>query len=194
MNPFNTTVGDEDEHVLFTPQKGSQYRKGDYAHACKQQPIPLNEIPLYLCDTTVFPKWDAPTLWLGWLITSEDLLKLAVAHYPERLIRRKNGPSRSSIYALPDALREEFHVDPKLLECVDIAFVAQQDGKRTTALTVGCTGIGVLDEQTRNNIQAKFGLQRPPEWLLDGRDWQWGRRTYTVHNPQDPRERTEYYV
>ncbi|KAF8918755.1 hypothetical protein CPB85DRAFT_1249543 [Mucidula mucida] len=39
---------------------------------------------------------------------------------PERVIRRKNG---------------EFHVDPRLFDAVDVAFVAQQDGKQTTALT-----------------------------------------------------------
>ncbi|KAF9031665.1 hypothetical protein BDZ89DRAFT_1131734 [Hymenopellis radicata] len=178
MNPFNTTVGDEDEPVLFIPQKGSKYCKEDYKHVCKQQPIPLNELPRYLRDPTIFPKWEPPTLWLGWVITEEDLLKLVEAHYPERLI--PGGPSRSSIYDLPEALCEEFHVDPKLLECVDIAFVARQDGEDTTALSVGCTAIGVLDEQTRNNIQAKFGLQRPPEWLLDHRDWKWTRRTVKI--------------
>ncbi|KAF8918754.1 hypothetical protein CPB85DRAFT_1249542 [Mucidula mucida] len=119
--PFNTTFGDQDEPVLFIPQNGPKYRKGDYEHVCKQQPLPLNELPRYLFDPTIFPQWVPPTLWLGWVITEEDLLKIVDAHYPERCIRTKNGPSRRSIYTLPRAICEEFNVDPKVSDCVDLA-------------------------------------------------------------------------
>ncbi len=137
----------------------------------------MHELPRYLTDTTVFPSWDAPTLWLGWIISSEDLLKIVEAHYPDSLMYSAGRPCLSSIHALPQSLRDEYHIEPELHECVDIAIVARPDAKRTTALSVGCSNVGVISLQTIEDIQNKFGLQRSPEWLLDGRDWQWTRRS-----------------
>ncbi|KAF8918757.1 hypothetical protein CPB85DRAFT_1281224, partial [Mucidula mucida] len=192
ITPFNATVGEDAEPLLFIPRKGRKYRNGDFKHVCKQQPLPMHELPRYLTDTTVFPSWDAPTLWLGWIISSEDLLKIVEAHYPDSLMYSAGRPCLSSIHALPQSLRDEYHIEPELHECVDIAIVARPDAKRTTALSVGCSNVGVISLQTIEDIQNKFGLQRSPEWLLDGRDWQWTRRTYTVYDPVDPRERTVY--
>ncbi|KAF9031647.1 hypothetical protein BDZ89DRAFT_1131719 [Hymenopellis radicata] len=186
----NTIPAVEKERLLFVPQKGTKYRKGDYAHACKQQPIPMNELPRYLTDPDMVPKWEAPILWLGWLITEEDLLKLVEAHYPDEYDLCQGEPDVDCIFNLPDALRKEYDVSPRMHECVDIAIVARQDGTRTTALSVGCSSIGIIKLQTVEDIQTKFGLQRPPEWLLDGREWKWARRTYTVRNPKKPKERT----
>ncbi|KAF8918752.1 hypothetical protein CPB85DRAFT_1430448 [Mucidula mucida] len=47
------------EPLLFQPRKGKYYRPGDYKYACKQQPLPMEQLPEYL---HTFTDWTPPKL------------------------------------------------------------------------------------------------------------------------------------
>ncbi|KAF9031683.1 hypothetical protein BDZ89DRAFT_1158804 [Hymenopellis radicata] len=148
----------------------------DFLRACEQQqPLPMDGLPKSLCDMDPNSKLVPPKYWLGWAIDRQDLLKLMKVHYPQDV-----GFSRTSaVYSLPRLLWEEFAIEPDQQRYLAIGIVAERDGKFQTALSVGCSRIGMLGKEVIAQIQAKFGLE-PPQWLIDAREWDWTRRTIII--------------
>ncbi|KAF9031646.1 hypothetical protein BDZ89DRAFT_1063786 [Hymenopellis radicata] len=168
----------EPEPILFTPRNG-EYKLSDYEYVCKQQPLPMEELPEYL--HTFDEGWTPPKLWLAWPSNLAGILKCVEKAYPNEVMRTDRGEIiNTSIGALRDAVREEF-VDPEFHDCVQLVTIALQNGKHAAALSVGCTHVGMLNENLIGEIQAKLGYEEPPQWYIDTDFWMWReRRSYVT--------------
>ncbi len=120
----------------------------------------MDGLPKYLIDMDPDSRL---VLWLDWAIDRQDLLKLMEVHYPKAIRFSRGDVLTSSVYSLPELLCEEFAIDMDQQRDVSIAIVAERDGKFQTALSLGCSRIGQLnDRDIIAQIQAKFGLEPPP--------------------------------
>ncbi|KAF9017859.1 hypothetical protein BDZ89DRAFT_1044874 [Hymenopellis radicata] len=167
----------EAEPILFEPRNGEYYQRGDYEHVCSQQPLPMDELPEYLC---ALPGWTPPKLWLAWPRDLGILLKTVEKVYPSLIIRthrREGEPLRTSVCALPRAIRRDFVPDPDFHECVQLVTVALENGEQVAAIAVGCTRIGMLSAKAIGEIQAKLGFEEPPKWCIDPHFWKWRQQT-----------------
>ncbi|KAF8918740.1 hypothetical protein CPB85DRAFT_1430435 [Mucidula mucida] len=154
----------EPQRLLFQPRKGRYYRPGDYKYACKQQPLPMEQLPEYL---HTFTDWTPPKLWLAWPSDIDSLLKCIEEVYPSRVMRTEDGKViKTTVGVLPDAICREFVPQTELHDCVQMA----------AALAVGCTHIGRLSAALVAKIQAKLRYEEPPKWYLDPYLWKWRKR------------------
>ncbi|KAI0345152.1 hypothetical protein BDW22DRAFT_1001376 [Trametopsis cervina] len=180
--------------VLFAPQNGHSYTEDDWKRCMAQQPISKSQLPTYL-DPYKTAKYNAepPLLKYGWRTRAEDLIKVIIRHFPEKVIYGLGGyghlsdpdhpewqdstkqlcPSRGTIfhYWVQPAVCKKLELDDT--EIIEFCTLWDQDVTKGHGLIVGNNFDGIIDNESIEKVRKFFNFHGEPQWYLDADEWYW---------------------
>lgn len=167
--------------VLFTPA-GEGYTDEDYERVSHQQPLPFEQLPIYLAKRDINPKLVPPKLWCGWRLSEDNFLQIAQDHFPEtvkwtRLGKPYFGGTVISGTFLT-ALRKYCQIpdeDAELVALVQVVrpVVAGSPVEDDLVLAIGSTYNGIVAPAQRGNVSRLMPPGRELQWHLDLDFWGW---------------------
>ncbi|KAI0032514.1 hypothetical protein K488DRAFT_70601 [Vararia minispora EC-137] len=148
------------KEILFAPRdRRDYYTSEDIKYISTQQPIPFDDVPVYLVGRPT-PTLRPPNLWCGWRLGGEKLVRVAQEKLPGSI-------------TYDDVTGEIHYVETltngRLISAIREACQIPEEPRRDIdeVLCVGSTEAGVMPQDVWERVGHMFADGAEPEFHLD---------------------------